>query len=124
MARRSTVGRGRRMRGIGAAAGVAVLLVAATTTHPATTASAGPNRCGTSGPQAGQSTWLVGPAGSTTGYAGVDPDGHSVQAGVWTNHSAQAYVAADRQCVIVGDLGNAPNVGEFPIEPAPKIVPL
>lgn len=59
------------------------------------------------------------------GGLGVDAASRSAQVDVWSNHSLQAYVGDERQCVVVGaqSVGGA-NVGEFPVEPAPAIVPL
>jgi Cellulase (glycosyl hydrolase family 5)/Glycoside hydrolase family 5 C-terminal domain len=102
-------------------------------------ASALPNRCATSGPERSptwvdssgahwfdaQGLWTRGPDGSVFGQGGVDADGRSVQADPLADHAAQAYVSADRRCVAAGDASaGAVSGGEFPVEPAPAVVPL
>jgi hypothetical protein len=103
----------------------------------ATPAVAGPNRCGTSGPPNRSPTWTdatgshwfdrhglwtQGPDGSVFGNGGIDFDRANAQVDLWTNHSAQAYVSPARQCAIAGDLGVAPNIGEFQVTATPAIV--
>jgi Cellulase (glycosyl hydrolase family 5)/Glycoside hydrolase family 5 C-terminal domain len=103
------------------------------------TAPALPNRCGTQPPERSPTwvdalgshwfdehgLWTQGPDGSIFGQGGVDADGQSVQADLLADHSTQASVSADRQCVVSGDVSaGAPVVGEFPVKAAPAIVPL
>ena len=103
-----------------------------------TPAQAGPNRCGTSRPDRSPTwvdaagshwfdehgAWTQGPDGSIFGYGGVDLENSNAQVNLWSNDSLQVYVGIDRQCFIVGDIGNAANVGEFSDRRTPDWVPM
>jgi len=101
-------------------------------------AMAGPNRCSTAPPDRSP-TWqdgsgrhwfdrhglaTQGPDGTIFGYGSVDFDHRNAQVDLWSNDSAQANLGLNQRCVIAGDVGNAPGIGEFPIKPPPAIVPL
>jgi hypothetical protein len=119
-------------RAFAALAGLSAVLAVA---PPAT---AGPNRCGTAPPERSP-TWQDGagdhwfdenglatraPQGSPFGHGGVHVSRPSVEVDPLANRAAQVYVGPNRQCAIVGDVGNAPNVGEFADATPPAIVPL
>ena len=116
----------------GALAAACLFLAAAEPALP------GPNRCSTEPPERSP-TWQDGagyhwfdehglatqaPDGGPFGHGGAHADRPSIEADPLATHAAQAYVGPDRQCVIVGDVGNAPNVGEFAEKPPPAIVQL
>jgi hypothetical protein len=122
----------RRAGGLGAVL-VLALLVAAPS------AVALPNRCDTASPDRSptwvsslgshwfdeRGLWTRGPDGDIFGHAGTDADERSAQADLMANHSAQAFVSFERQCVAAGDVSiGAPTTGEFPVEPPPAIVQL
>jgi len=116
----------------------AVVLSAALLALVPAAASAGPNRCATSGPPERSPTWTdgtgshwfdehglwtQGPDGAPQfGGGGIDADDRNAQVDLFRNHSAQVFVSQDRQCAIVGDAGNAPSLGEYAAGPAPAIV--
>jgi len=123
--------RGRRV--VGRAALGACLLATVLREAPA---GAGANRCGTEPPDrsptwvdgAGshwldaEGLWTQAPADGMFGGGGVSFERRDVQADPWSNHSLQAYVSAERQCVAIGprDIGGN-GEGAYPIEPAPAI---
>src|SRR2546430_3384327 len=102
----------------------------------ATHAAAGPNGCGTAPPDRSP-TWKDGfgyhwfdshglateaPDGSFLGYGKVDFQRASAQGDLSRSNAVQFNVGADEHCAVVGDLGNAQNVGEFTVKRAPRIV--
>lgn len=111
----------------------AIALLSMVATAPAV---AGPNRCGTKPPDRSPTwtdglgkhwfdshgVWTQGPDGFIWGYGGVDFDSRSVQVNPTTDHSYQLYLSPSEQCATVSGDGNAPNVGEYPVQPAPAIV--
>src|SRR4051812_29990322 len=101
-----------------------------------TQAAAGPNRCGTEPPKRSP-TWKDGfgdhwfdshglattaPDGSFLGHGKIDFEQRSAQADVFRSDSVQLNAGPASHCAAVGDAGNAPNAGEFPVRPAPAIV--
>lgn len=126
--------KGRRL-----ATALAVVLSAAALAIPSPPVRAGANRCETERPTRSPTwvdgagahwfdehgVWTQGPDGSMFGGLGVDTDRQSAEIDAFSNHSLQARLSEERQCIVVGGVrGGAADVGEFPLEPAASIVPL
>lgn len=104
----------------------------------ATRAGADANRCGTTTPNVPPSSvngfgsqWYdehgiveEAPPDDFFGYGGIEYNNQrpSAQVNLLNNNSTQVYLSGTKQCVTVGELGNAPNVGEYPELPPPAIV--